>query len=352
MKFTVSGEELERMNKVISKIPSTRIEGFDTVMFEVKEDVNVKYSNGEVEYMQKLKANDVEEGKVALAKTSLVSILKALPKDTLVSFKLNEGYLEISTDEVKYRTRILDESDYVGLNVSEFVKEYTFSRKELIKGFEKVAFCADTSAQRTFLNGVLMDIREEETRFVASDGYMMGYFSINTGGSEMKAIFPRNMLNVFRAIPEDEIKLLFSPEGEYARMDTENMHIVVRLITEEYVDYESIFPSGNARNLRMNLRDLKEKVKALSTISPEFVKLVLSERSEIFAVGKDGSEYIAVLDATYDDEPTEVYLDYRKFASIVKHLDGEYVNLLYFDESSPVSIEDFESKYIMMPTRI
>ncbi len=291
MKFAVSSGELlsrlQTVGKVITgKSPVPILENF---LFTLEGDqLTIVGSDKEITIETALTVvNDGGDGgRVAVPSPRLMELLKKLPEQP-VTFTINKdtSAIEISTSSGKYNQVGLSANDYPAApSLTESARHYDIEAEVLMAGLSKTSFATANDDLRPVMNGILVDIDNEYTTFVATDSHKLVRYIRSDVKAGFQASFVLNkkpvaMLKNILGKNDGTIKIIFDDKNALIR--TPNYTLQCLLINSQYPQYRSVIPANNPFRITVNRQDLLNSIgraKAYADAS-SLVKLEISSNS-------------------------------------------------------------------------
>ncbi|MCQ2226592.1 MAG: DNA polymerase III subunit beta [Bacteroidales bacterium] len=370
MKFVVSsGDLLNRMQiagrAIASKNPIPILGEF---LFTISgSQLKITGCDAEIRVVATLEVSDADrDGSIAIPGNKLIEYLKRLPEQP-VSFNINDETLaiEISTTSGKSNQAGHNGDEYPELKALEDnKKQITMSSDAILAGITHTLFATANDDLRPIMNGILFDIEENQTTFVATDTHIMArYIRKDTTSAEKSAFVlgkkPASLLkNVLT--PGENVSIEF--DGKSAVFNTEKLQITCRLTEGNYPQYKSVIPNSNPYNVTINRQDLSNAIARSSLFcdGTELVKFEVSSNSiHISAQDLDfscsASETIA---CQYVGNDMVIGLKASYFANILSNMSSTDIEMQLSDPSraaivTPTEKNDTEDELMLiMPMKV
>ena len=170
------------------------------------------------------------------------------------------------------------------------VKQETASvgSEDLQKNLRKVLPFSATSEGKRNLFGVLVEVQETGLRFVASDGFRLGYADTAAVVMKEESImiplqYAKLLQGILKLVPEGEVSI--RADKDSLKFQGEYFELVFPRPDFDFPDYRRILPSGFKANLEVNREELLEAVnRSLGTD-----KVRLTREGEVISItGKIG----------------------------------------------------------------
>ena len=360
MEFKVEKKLIENNVSSIGKLVSggkTALDIYNDILLEVNDGrLNMYAASSDIEMSISIPVMEAEDGKALVDRKKFTSLIKAFDKDAILSISTTDSNLTIQSEGVKYRITTQDPDLFPHIKPREVESTFMVTLNDVIDALEKVEFCAATDDTRLFLTGILWDSRDYESRFVATDSFILGLSKKEIiTGSNFQAILPRNLRGVLKDIDAEKVEIGFTSDQDYMLIRFPEGFINVRLIQGPYPDYESIFPQGTSSILSIEREELDRALKAATAISPSNIKFILSEgEKRLYAANTDGDVVDMELEGAYTGETYEIVLDTKRFNDIIRHIPKGIVEIHIYGDTLPILIKSGEEniRYLIMPVKI
>jgi DNA polymerase-3 subunit beta len=341
MKFSVSSSELVKgLSAVIGAVPSkATLPILETVLFKSEDGkLRLTSSDLEISIVHYIDAHITEEGAIAIPAKRLNETLRQLPdipveftihENNTVSFKTNNGTYKLAGESADDFPEIVNPEDGLTINTTGSV---------IRKAIKKTVFAVSNDDLRPAMMGVLFQIGEEESRFVATDGHrLVRYTNHGIKSSESRDfIIPNKALSQVEKLIDDDVCTIHISE-DHALFQSDRTRIVTRLINEPYPKYEAVIPKDNDKILTINKLDMLATVKRVaifSSTSTHQVRLQL-EPGKLTIKAEDidlSSEAKETITCDYKDEAMEIGFNARYLADVLSNIEDQEV---LFEFSTP-----------------
>ncbi len=140
------------------------------ILIDLKEEgINIKATDRETGIEITSSNIKVEEiGKATANGKKILDIVKIL-KDDDIEIKTEENYLYITQKQSKFKLPMFNPNEYPEFPSIENKAKFDIDNQTLIKSIKKIAPAIDTNNPKYELNGALINIKESQIDFVATD---------------------------------------------------------------------------------------------------------------------------------------------------------------------------------------
>lgn len=338
MKFNItSGELVKALSAVAGVVPSkATLPILENVLFEsVDGALKLTATDNEIYIVEKLSAEIVQEGSVAIPARRLLDTVRQLP-DIPLSFDIDDRCI------VKFRT---DRGVYklVGAKAEDFpllpsVMEGTtilVDTESLTSGIEKTRFAVSTDDLRPNMMGVYFQVDEEKTRLVATDGHRL----VRLVKHDMKGDVPVNFIvpdkalaQVTRTLSGGETKMQITKH--HVRFTNGDAEVIARLINESYPNYENVIPKENDKIMTVGKNDMLATVRRVSIFSSSTTRQIRLNLSQdevsIFAEDYEmSSEARESIKCQYEADDMVIGFNARYLGDVLHNITGDEVTFAF-----------------------
>jgi len=288
----------------------------------------------------------IELGKIAAPARRLSDTVRALP-DIPLSFSadLATNKIVILTESGEYQlTGELSEEFPAPAEFRTGDKPVQFSiESNVLRGLAaKTSFAVSTDELRPAMLGVLLQLRSNEVRAVATDGHRLVKV-VRTGigaGTDRDVIIPSKALNLLlhgtESAPgkgERKETTGVSIGQSHIRFDMGPSVLISRLIEENYPNYESVIPLDNTKRLIVSRAGILASVRRValyaSSITRQIRLQIAPQGAPLLQVSAEDVDFGGgareTLQCEYEGEPLEIGFNARYVEDLLNHLESDRV---------------------------
>ncbi len=308
-----------------------------------------------------------------ISANKLLNITRNMPSDITVDVS-DKNVAKISSGNSKFEVVCIEGSQFP--NMPELSGDYCFSvsQKTLKKLIAQTSFAVAENNQKLQLNGAYFQIREENIKIVALDGFRFAQRyedcemeNHNEDGSYMNL----NFIIARRALPEIQKFLLDTDEKirvvrglKHIMFFRDNMIFFTRQIDGEYLEYERFIPKDCPIEVEIPVSSLRESLERamLVTEDSDAGRVKSSVTLNVYGDSLKIS-CISVVNKVYDEIPCkhtgddiEISFNCRFLLDAFRAIDADTVRLGFSTPLSsmlisPVNDEDRSFLYFVFPVR-
>ncbi|MCR3756499.1 MAG: beta sliding clamp [Candidatus Westeberhardia cardiocondylae] len=323
-------------------------------------------ANLEIEVISKIILyKNYEPGSVTISSKKFFNICRSLPKKSLIFIKKKNEKIFIQSQKSRFSLSTLPVSEFPIVNSEKKLIQILFPTEEiLIELIELTKISMANQDVRYYLNGMLLEIKNDEIRSVTTDGHRLSICisSFHTKTSiPFSIIIPRKgVIELFRILKQNKkqpIKL--SIGNNNIKIITNNYIFTSKLIDGCFPNYRNILPKNNYITLKVNSVDLKEAISRVSILSNEKfrgIRMQITKNTlKITSNNSNQEEAEETLDISYKNKDIEICLNASYILDILNTLKCKNIKIFLLDEISSIKIENAENKksfYIVMPMKL
>lgn len=287
MKFVVSSTELLSHLQAISRVISSKntLPILDNFLFELKDDQLVATASDlESTLITTIPLEtSVGEGVIAFPAKILTDTLKEFPEQPLT----------FDIDSTSLAVKITSENgvfSIVGQNGEDFPQlpereesnlvNITVESDVLLTGVNKTLFATADDELRPVMNGIFVELSNNDLTFVASDAHKLVRYKRLDGKSEVESSFilPKKPASLLRNIlPKEENPVRIEFDDKNAFFTLSNYKLICRLVEGNYPSYNSVIPKNNPNVLTIDRVELYNTLKRVSVFSNPASNLIKFE---------------------------------------------------------------------------
>lgn len=240
-----------------------------------------------------------ELGKVAVATfTKLTEKLK-------IKFESNDKFkITVNSKSGKYSFFGEPTEDFPLPQEKSDMSRIDISGTKFKKFLQKVKHSVKNDEIRRNMAGVFIDLRKNELRFVATDGFRLGKV-ITTDFSHINSkdenfILPIKTVDLLPKVVSDS-SIIMEFDNVMIKCTIDNFHVYSKLIDDTFPNYESVIPQDNDKKLIINRYDLISALRRAMIFTDSVTRKIKFEilsnelkiKSDNPEIGGEGEETIS-----------------------------------------------------------
>jgi DNA polymerase-3 subunit beta len=284
MKFVVSSTELLSHLNAISKVISSKntLPILDNYLFQLEENrLTVTASDLESTLITSLTLDNTEgQGDIAVPARLLNDTLREFPEQPL-TFKIEQETFSIDIYSENGKFSIVGQSgdDFPQMpQIKEDVSStISVNHDILLSGISKTLFATADDELRPVMNGIFIELGENDLTFVASDAHKLVRYRRSDVKAEVAASFilpkkPAALLKNLLVKEDFDVKLQFDDKNAFFTLT--NFKLICRLVEGNYPSYNSVIPTNNSNKLVVDRLEFYNTVKRVSVFANQASNLI------------------------------------------------------------------------------
>ena len=317
----------------------------------------------EVEMVARTPVDDAQDGETTIPARKLFEIVRALPDGAKVTLSHAGDKTTVQAGRSRFTLATLPANDFPAIEDLDLVERVRVQEAVLKELIERTAFAMAQQDVRYYLNGLLLDLREDSLRCVATDGHRLALCEapLAAGAQTRKQIIlPRKgVLELQRLLEGGEREVELEIGRNHLRMRRDDVSFTSKLIDGRFPDYEAVIPIGADKEVRVNrevLRAALQRVAILSNEKYRGVKLEVSPgQLRIVAHNPEQEEAQEEVEAQTRVDGLSVGFNVTYLLDALSALREEEVVLNLRDGNSSALVRELShdrSRHVVMPLRL
>lgn len=317
----------------------------------------------EVEMIARASAEDLIEGEVTIPARKLFDICRALPDGARVKIEQNGERVAVNAGRSRFTLATLPATEFPVIDNIELVERVSLPEATLKDLMSRTAFAMAHQDVRYYLNGLLLELRDNALRCVATDGHRLALAETRLEGevsARRQIIIPRKgileLQGLFEA-GEGLVDLEFC--RNHLRLKRGGVTFTSKLIDGRFPDYEAVIPIGADKDVRVNREELRSALQRAAILSNEKyrgVKLEVSpNRLRIVAHNPEQEEAVEELEARTGVSDLSVGFNVNYLMDALAALTGDEILLSLRDAQSSCllrKVDSDDTRHVIMPLRL
>lgn len=303
---------------------------------------------------------------IAIPARKLMDICKTLPDNSSLQIKETaKGKITISCGRSRFTLATMPAHDFPKMPMQSNSLQFTI-KQELLKALaEKIYFTISQQDVRNYLNGLLLEINNEQIKAVASDGHRMAIniaeFTLGDNSSCQIIIPRKGVLELMRLLNEGDENAVISLNNNFIQVQTESFALTSKLITGKFPNYSKSFPKELDKQIILDRNQLKQSIQRVGILSNEIFRTVRFQLQDnllqLFANNTEQEEAVEEIEIDYKWEPIEIIFNISYLLDILSNISSEKVIFHIKNSETGTIIEEYDNAdltkctYILMPIR-
>ena len=378
MKFSVTGDKLvDYLSKLNSVIPTrSPLPILDNILFELHgNELKLLASDLEIFIRTTVEVDGKKDGKVAIPAKKLLEISRTLPSTKLDIDVNDKNRITIKTKNGKYTIGGEPSDDFPVPEEKSDMHKLEFDGQTLRRCLSKVIHAVNTDELRRNMSGILLDVKKNELKFVATDGFRLGKiikddFDLQTDVEE-KIIIPLKTSNLILRLNSSNDSVIEFDENDL-KVSFGDIEIYSKLIDDTFPSYENVIPGDNDKILKIKKDELSNSLRRaliFADVITKRVRLEITNKTMIIKadnpeIGSEGEETIESNfvsnsgDEDFDKTPFVIAFNAGYLLDAVSQMETDEINISFGSPSKAAITTPSEQKpnenfiELIMPVRV
>lgn len=317
----------------------------------------------EVELAATANVDIKEKGEVTVPARKILDICRALPEGAKVTVALDKGKLTLRSGHSRFSLATLPAADFPVVEDIKAQRSFCVAQAKLRDLLTRTAFSMAQQDVRYYLNGLLMEISEQQLRAVATDGHRLALCDLKAsfgGSGTQQVIVPRkSVVELQRLLSDREDEIYVELGANHIKISLPEIRLISKLIDGRFPEYERVVPKGGDKILVANRAELHEALNRAAILSNEKyrgVRLQLTPKTlKILAHNPEQEEAEDEIEIQYQGADLEIGFNVTYLLEALSALDHEQVQITLTDANNSCLItapQNEVCRYVVMPMRL
>lgn len=349
-----------------SGICQPRILNYVLLEAESPDTLALTVFDGEQSVYVPLEAAVEQSGAIAVPLKELRQIVHNLYEEIVSLSSVDTNLIEIETNSTEIELEAASEAEFVLPQVLSNGIDFALDPIILKKGIENSTYACGNDRYNKVLTGANIQILPGKIEFWGTNSFRLAHYALeNSSDEQVSLTIPAKTLKlverVIGFVPNDRIKLTYSPESQFIKFKIDKFTIVGASL-DGYPQCDRLIPELFAAQVILNRHELLKNLQVLEIVAKDKIvrfKLNLDEQDLDLIVTipqivrgerKQTAEIIGTL-----NEREGVCLNVKYTIEAIAKLTSEKIKILLNDWHEPVLIEALETttaRTIIMPIQI
>ena len=302
-----------------------------------------------------------EEFTITISAKKLKDTLNVIPNEE-VTLELLDGKAILKAGRLKYTLQTLPSEHFPMLQEpkEEPTSEFSISAVELFNSLERVSFSQGVNDSRAFLNATLVEMKEGNLSFVATDAHRLGLVKLSMDAKEFSTILPRKTIaEVSRLLKLNNTDLVtVKIYKTQAVFYIGNTSVITTIIQGTYPDYNRVIPLTNTEICTVKGKVLLEAIKRVGVIGLDKLRSIVFtfEDNTLVVAAKNEShdDSTDVIECTYSGKKIVANYNVTYWLDLLSRTGDADIEIALFDaaRANKITVKGMDSfTHIIMPLR-
>lgn len=315
----------------------------------ISNTLTVKATDYEIGLVIDAKNINVREPGMATANgKKLLDIVRIL-KDGEINLSTKNGMLDITQGNSDFQLPMYNAQEYPPFAGIENKPGIEIDSTLLINSLKKITPAADTNNPKFELNGALIDIKNNQINFVATDTRRLAIISIaQSTGTELSLIIPKKAIIEIQKLFTSNIDLYY--DATHFLIKSDQYTFFTKLINGKFPDYNRIIPNNTNYNLTLPKNEFVNAIKQITTISND-MKLTFQSNKILFeSLSDENNRATTEIDVETGIASTvTLAVNSRYLLDFLGQIEQSHFTLGLNEPNLPFLLQEDDFKTIVMP---
>ncbi len=302
-----------------------------------------------------------EPGQITIPARKLFDICRSVPEQSLLQFVLEDSRVVVKAGRSRFVLQTLSAIDFPFFEESPSAHAFEVNQRELRYLLEQTHFAIASQDVRYYLNGMLLELSEQQLRTVATDGHRMAMCTMPLPQvTDFKqVILPRKGVNELLRLLENTDDVVKVTLGQHhVRVESATFTLTSKLIDGRYPDYHKVLPKPSNRLVTLNRDDFKQALSRVAILSSEKFRGVtikwLEDALVLEASNPEHEEAEERLEIRYVGAPLSLGFNVTYLLDVLNSLPLGDVRMVLGENDNSILLESVMpaqgvSLYVIMP---
>lgn len=367
MKFTITREALLKPLQLVAGVVERRqtLPVLSNVLLVAEGDqLSLTGTDLEVEMVGRTQLLEpAQAGEITVPAKKLMDICKSLPDQSTIEITQEEHRVILQAGRSRFMLSSLPANEFPNIDEVEGQIELSLPQAQLRRVIDRTAFAMAQQDVRYYLNGLLLEVKADELRAVATDGHRLATCGVSVElaiEGKTQVIVPRKaVLELAKLMtdPESNVELVLS--NNHVRAQVGDYTFTSKLVDGKFPDYERVIPRNGNKVLvadRQALRQVFARTAILSNEKYRGVRLLMEDNNlQVVANNPEQEQAEESIGVEYQGELLEIGFNVSYLQDVLSVLSGDDMKMTLADANSSAVMEETDggdALYVVMPMRL
>lgn len=367
MKLIANREHLLPSLNVIAGVVERRqtLPILSNLLFHVIDgQLTITATDLEIEVQAKtLAVCDEEDAEFTLPAKKFIDICKALPEGSDISIDISGEKAIVRAARSRFTLSILPSADFPSIETADDEFHLSCTEGELKSLIDRTSFAMAQQDVRYYLNGLLVEIKPEGLRAVATDGHRLALYekkmTIDSNVDKQVLIPRKAVVELGRLLKycDGDVRISVSPNS--VRFNVGQVAFKSKLIDGRFPDYDRVIPKDVTKSTILDkdaFRQSLTRAAILSNDKYKGVRLLFSTNTlQIQAHNPEQEQAEEELLVEYQDEPLTIGFNVAYLLDVLGAIDSDAIVIHLKDSKHSAIIKRADSDdalYVVMPMHL
>lgn len=302
---------------------------------------------------------------VTIPGRKLLDICRTLPEHAVMTLTVEPNRVLVHSEGSRFMLATLPIDDFPRCVTQEGELIFSISQDALKAVLERTVFAIAQQDIRSYLNGLLFEIKKNQFNTVGTDAHRLAFSSTAMASdsllTERRVIIPRKAtFELIRLLERDDETVRVLIGTHYIHVIADDFSFNSKFLHGEYPDYRRVIPPPGHAVILLEKNLIKQALYRVAILCNEHDRSVrfeiqhnLLKMSAHNPEQEVSEEEIAIL---FTGPPIDIYFNVTYWLDVLNLVTGDNIKLTFVDSNTAVVIEEvndpYRSIFVIMPIRI
>ncbi|CAL4317684.1 Beta sliding clamp [Buchnera aphidicola (Eriosoma grossulariae)] len=305
-------------------------------------------------------------GTITIPGRKFLNICRSLPPQSIIQVYLKNDKIILKSNKIFFSLSTLNSKNFPKFPkfINSIQTSFILQEKFLKYMIASTYFCMAKQDIRSYLNGMLFEIKKNNIRSVTTDGYRLAICNISFQNfiSEFSIIISRiGVVELIKILnySKDMLKIFITKQS--ISIQKKDLIFTTKLIDEKFPNYSNILLSNKKKIIEINTKLLRSSILRVAILCNEQfrgISFIISD-NQLKITSNNQIDELAeeIINLHYQNnfEKIEFSFNVNYILDVLNIIQGDNVRFILNIPISSIQIEDTIktfSKYIIMPIRM
>jgi len=359
------GELLSALQSVIGVVERRQsLPILSNLLLEAKDDqLSIIATDLELQIERRVQVQNLKPGRITAPARKLHDICRGLPEGAMLSLESTDGKLLLKSGRSRFSLATLPAEEFPVFSSDGGETQLMVTNRELKDLLSRTQFAMAQQDVRYYLNGLMIEIRPNRLRAVATDGHRLAMAELQRelpAQKDAQIILPRKtVLELQRLLDNTENEVKLALTANQIQVELDDVRLTSKLIEGRFPDYERVIPEDSDKILRCERQKVRAALSRAAILSNEKfrgVRLQISdEMLRIQTQNPEQEEAEEEVEINYNGAPLEIGFNVSYLLDALDAVEGdEFIFKLRGPDASGLIHDAAQAsgKFVVMPMRL
>jgi len=317
----------------------------------------------EMQISTHIKTDLSDDFQITVSAKKLFDITRALPEHSKIDIQIEENKVMVKAKKSRFNLQTLPFKDYPVMKKDENdTVELNIPQKDFKALLKQVDFSMAQQDIRYYLNGLLVEVKENNINIVGTDGHRLSFTSLELKAppQSSQAIVPRKtIVELVKLLKDTDDPLEISFSGNQVHFKFNDIDMITKIIDGKFPDYSRVIPEGHINSFNINralLLDSMLRASILSNDKYRGIRMVVEENNlKLVSNNSEQEQAEEELEIDYKGDKIDIGFNVTYLIDVLTNIQSEQLTIAFKDSASSCLVtipNDEKYKYVVMPMRI